>query len=286
MQQWIWRQFSIELPDDWEMLQFSREWKQGRCAFADRYQFRFELNWSVVAGPPDYERMLKDYANKLSDDGIKDIQQLQLDDWHGIQGREVSRQISYYGKYFAKDRTLAEVVLIWPNERDSEMEETIIRRFTYLDDNAKTIHWRAFNMDFRCDKSLEFAECSIQPANCVFTFRSRNGRKEQTFSRKGMAGEWLKMPIEQWIKDWGGNSFRRRAAKSETILGHNVFHITGEGQRRISDIFGGHRQIHIAGWQCPRDHRLYSGYSLFGSRNNDSDIRASMSCCSGMEVFL
>ena len=65
MVQWIWRQISLRLPATWEMLQFSTEYPQGRCAFADRYQFRFELTWGNVKGEPDYDRMITDYTGKL-----------------------------------------------------------------------------------------------------------------------------------------------------------------------------------------------------------------------------
>ncbi len=50
MRLWIWRGLCMKVPDDWEMLQFETNTGKGGCAFADRYQFRFEVDWKVVQG--------------------------------------------------------------------------------------------------------------------------------------------------------------------------------------------------------------------------------------------
>ena len=58
MKTWIWRNFGVGVPDDWEMLQFSKDPKSGGCLFADRYTFRLEINWRRTAGEPDLRRIL------------------------------------------------------------------------------------------------------------------------------------------------------------------------------------------------------------------------------------
>ena len=62
---WVWRNFGIEVPEDWEMLQFSKKADAGNVAFADRYRFRLELSWRVLRAAPDLERMMSDYCAKL-----------------------------------------------------------------------------------------------------------------------------------------------------------------------------------------------------------------------------
>ena len=65
MQTCIWRDLRIELPEDWEMLQFSLQRQAGRCAFADRYQFRLELGWRTAEAKPEIERMMSDYLAQM-----------------------------------------------------------------------------------------------------------------------------------------------------------------------------------------------------------------------------
>jgi len=71
MEKWIWRNITLTVPTDWEMLQFSRSAETGRCAFAGRYQFRLGLDWRVVPGPPDFGRMTSDYRARLREKGME-----------------------------------------------------------------------------------------------------------------------------------------------------------------------------------------------------------------------
>ena len=92
-QEWIWREFRCVLPADWEMLQFSRHGDRGRCAFADRYLFRFELDWRVVPAEPEMARMMSDYRAKLTTDGsLTEPNNVQLPGWHGVTVIRVPRR--------------------------------------------------------------------------------------------------------------------------------------------------------------------------------------------------
>ena len=87
----VWRGVRLELPEDWEMLQFSSNPKQGRCAFADRYQYRLEFSWRTVSGPPDFERMLSDYRAKLKDEGMEGVAEARHGAWSGFRGETEGR---------------------------------------------------------------------------------------------------------------------------------------------------------------------------------------------------
>ncbi len=91
MRLWVWRNFRMKLPDDWEMLSFSRKSAAGSCAFADRYGYRAELSWKEFnCGPgerPDVKRLMSDYCAKLiSEDQMPDARPWQVGSWRGLVG--------------------------------------------------------------------------------------------------------------------------------------------------------------------------------------------------------
>ena len=101
MRLWVWRYFRLELPDDWEMLQFSRNPHAGRCAFADRYQFRLEISWQALSGPPNMDRLVSDYLSKLKLDGtMPDAVRLDRPPWVGLRGHQGGILTSRFSRHF------------------------------------------------------------------------------------------------------------------------------------------------------------------------------------------
>ncbi len=284
---WIWRHFEIELPDDWELLQFSRERDVGRCAFADRYRFSCELNWRVVKGPPDFGRMVSDYRAKLEEEGLQDARLRDRDSWHGVQGRQDQGFSSRYGCYFAEAGCLLEAVFLWPKQWDAELENRILGSIRYAPPAEGVAAWRAFGMDFRVDASLALGECTALPAHAEMVFARRSGRLEQRFARRGMVGEWLQIPLENWIQTWIPKGFRVLPPVAAERSNHRIVRLTGVRRSpTLQDALRGRLEVSAAAWLCPRDDRLYSLSSVFSSRRSPARGSGRLSCCSAMEVVL
>ena len=110
-----WNAINLELPDEWELLQFSKSSDNGKIAFADRYQFRLELDWSTVSAPPDLDRMASDYKSKLAEEGTKDAKLAVHLPWKGVSAQEADNFISRYVNYFPSRSLMLEIVFLWPN---------------------------------------------------------------------------------------------------------------------------------------------------------------------------
>ena len=127
MQSWVWRQLHVEVPEEWELLQFSRNPQTGRCAFADRYQFRFEVSWREVPGAPDFQRLLSDYRSRLEEDGLSAVRPLQGGVWQGVAGvLPDGRTTCRYGAYLAPVQCLVEAVFLWPKARHEPLETAVL----------------------------------------------------------------------------------------------------------------------------------------------------------------
>ncbi|HUT34099.1 MAG TPA: hypothetical protein VNE39_11495 [Planctomycetota bacterium] len=308
MQLWVWRHIRVELPEDWEMLQFSRNPQAGRCAWADRYRFRAELSWQALSGPPDLARLASDYLAKLRLDGtMPDAAPVQSGDWRGPRGHEDGLLTSRLSRHLAEEGCLVELVLLWPDGLDPQREGSILASIRSESPWPHGLRrWRAFGLDALASGGLDLVECKAEPALAQLAFRDARATREETFQRLGMVPEWLDGSVRDWLvrqvprdlraekgtftfsPPWGAKGycaekenvpFSAREERAEAS-GHQVE--TVEGLRR-----GGllRRPVHhaAAAWLCPSDGRLYC-VGISGPDGADSKGLAGtrLSCCEGM----
>lgn len=285
MQTFIWRQYQFELPDDWEMLQFSRNPDLGSCVFADRRQFRFELNWRVVQGAPDFERMLHDYQARLEEDGLQRVRRLEHQRWHGVRGEAEQGLTTRYGRYLAEDRSLVELVFIWPKEWDSALEKRILDSFRLIHPENGLAHWRAYGMDLRVSAGHDLWKVEVPPTSAELLFTTQKGYRSQRFSRFAMVGEWLTTNVGDWLCTRIPRGFRVEQQTRHLRDSHEIFSIKGlRSFPTVKNMFLGRREIKASAWICPEDKRLYSLVLVSTNRVVEAESRISLRCCSHLEV--
>lgn len=246
-QRFVWHGLAMQLPAEWELLQYSRNPEQGRCAFADRSSFRFELSWRRVAGPPDFERMWSDYAAKLRADGEQPGKRLSLDSWQGLHTTRSTRWCCFMeGQGF-----LVELVFLWPKNRDRAQEHDLLSSFHM----AAPGEWCAFGMTWSVPADAALTTCRILPAHATVAFKVHADDSQFTFSRQGMVSSWLKEPMESLLKRRVGGRAKDVATSLRAEAGHDVTTLTLSERTtwrpwRI-------RHIQSSAWVCPRDGRYY-----------------------------
>ena len=281
-ERWVWRNFGLSVPSDWEMLQFSRSADAGRCVFADRYQFRLEFDWRVVPGPPDFDRMMSDYLAQLQEDGLEQGTRFGLDDWHGVRGVAESGPVTRLGRHFPAESCLAELVFLWPKRADDALLADIARSVAVEPCvRGSYRRWRAFGMDLLADGALELDACDVQPAMAEMTFADAKHRRRERFGRRGMVKEWLKQPLAAWLRSWVGGELRNAEASEFDAGGHDVHRLawtgrTGALRRPV--------RCEATAWICPRDKRLYSVVAFVDPGGAVAGGR--LSCCDGLGLEL
>ncbi len=257
MLEWIWRQIRFTLPPDWEMLQYSRERAAGRCAFADRYRYRFEINWKSVPGEPDFQRMMSDYASRLEqEEKMSDIEPAKIAGFHGLTGTGSTGPVSRFGLWLPAPGLLVETVFLWPDARNGELERQILRSIEFVDADADgCVPWRALGMHTRVPASFAFADCTIQPARAGFLFRGKSDAETWIFRRYGMIRDWLRKPLEDWIDEQTPADIKHRRVEYNRRGGIDRVELHGHfrprGLLKHSGIFTS------AAWIHPQDGRLY-----------------------------
>jgi hypothetical protein len=272
----VWREMAFELPADWEMLQVSYDSAAGRCAFADRYSFRFELNWRQVPGAPDFSRMMSDYKAKLTDDGLQDAEIVERGGWHGIEGASEDAFLARYGRHLDGLYRLVELVFIWPDGRDEDLEEAVLDRFRAAEARPDGLaRWRAFGMDLLAPGDVAMTGCDVKPACAELRFSDSRERTQETFGRLGLVSQWLSGSVADWLRQRIPEKARELSCKPiRTAEGHEGFdaeaRIPGPGLIHRS------RPYRARAWMCPHDGRLYTHIRV----GPPGDASGGLSCCS------
>lgn len=286
MKEYVWRNFRIEIPDDWEMLLFTRDPKSGHCTYADRYQHRLQMNWMLVTSKPDIVRMVDDYSSRLGkDDPEAEFNRLKIGGWLGFSSKTAEGRRTRLGRYFARESCLIELVFLWPNARDAALERRILDSVseepTRKDGKAR---WRAFGMDVLATKDLSLIQCKVQPAKAMMVFGIENdARREERFQRIGMLDDWMKVSVEQWLRVSVPRQVGRREVSSGAASGHQIWSVVGNRKMAgVPNPLKRKPKYRADAWLCPSDGRLYIS-EITGPKSEaaDSSFRP-LSCCEDM----
>lgn len=279
---WIWRRLRVTLPREWTMLQFARNSREGRCAFADRYRFCLEVDWRVVPGAPEFDRMLQDLGSRLEaqHDGFN-ARQVECAGWRGIVGQQRDLTVSRYGRYFEEESCLLEAVFLWPEHTvDAAMEEEILRGIAYVPPVGGMARWRAFGMDMRVPEGAGLSECRVRPGDVELVFTCP-GSADIRFARRGMVKHWLTSGVEEWLRTQVPRTTVVSGGWTRDVCGHALTAVAGTA--KPDGVFGPirpRRAVEARAWICPRDGRLYS--LVWEGKTNDAG--GTLACCPDIEA--
>ncbi|MBD3240200.1 MAG: hypothetical protein GF331_06405 [Chitinivibrionales bacterium] len=285
---WIWRHVRIEVPDDWEMLQYGRDLSDGRCAFGDRYSIRLELSWRQSGAPPDMRRTIDDYVTKLKQDEIMpDARALNRAGWHGVEGHVGGVLNTRFFRYLPSEQCVVQLVLLWPDGRDVSLEEHLLSGIgEERPINGEYRRWRAFGMDLTTREGLRLSECRIEPGNATMSFAPENkSHAQETFRRLGFVSHWLHGSVEQWLEVDAPREMRIERRETETRSGHVLVNLAGtRPSHGAARMIGKRDRIDICAWKCPHDEHLYV-VRLEGESTDRRERRLAgerLRCCGGL----
>ncbi len=277
MVEWVWRQIGVELPAEWECLQFARDPEAGRCAFADRHRYRFELNWRKSPGEPDFGRMMKDYEGSLAKEW-EGIRKVKCRGWPGLTGKRGGEVVSRFGKYLEEIGVLVEAVFIDAGERDDRLEAKILASVRAVPPEANGMQlWRAFGMEMRVPRTFELGECVVEPARVGMRFDGPRSPDRWIFRRYGMVKTWLKTPVREWLASQAGELARnvKFAGRGGGAAGADRGGMAAERAAAPRGVCGGRLK-------SPEDGRLYHAICITGrksSRFHPAAADAVMTAC-------
>lgn len=259
MKTWVWRNIHLTLPNDWEMLQYDRRVDLGRMAFADRSQYRMEVNWRGGAIAPDFERMISDYVQKLGESaGAENVKKIRSGKAEGLAVKVGDVLTTRFGRHLPDAKCLVELVFIWPGERDPKLEREILDSIQDEPVLNGLQHWAAFGLDLRTGSGLELIEASILPGRAAMWFRDLKTERDERFSRWGILPVWLKKPVGEWMKSQAPAGLKEIQTDNYRLAEHEVFSLSGiKKSSGFIGAFGGKLSYSAEAWICPEDQHLY-----------------------------
>jgi len=275
----IWRGFNISVPDEWEILQFSKNFEIGSLLFADRYSFRFEFNWNRLSGKPYMEKIVEDYLLDLvNNKRIKNEKRITLYDWKGFEGIVDGILTSRFGKWFEKESCMIEGVFLWDLKRDLDTEENVLTSIS-TDDIFNKRRWKAFGIDLVTEKDAKLVLCDVKPAYCKMVFKSK--KCEETFERFGLVNFWLKEDYGKWSKKRIPQGFTVKKTSEKKLNDHSVKYIFAEGYRKFRRL-----SYQSQTWLCPEDKRLYNLIitKKYSKSFEEDSFYQKILCCNKMEI--
>ncbi len=247
------------------MLQFSRDPERGRCAWADRYRFRMELNWQRVKGEPDFDRMMKDYAGALSATW-EDIEPVRHREWPGLAGKRDHEAVSRFGRYFSEIGLLVEIVFVNLDKRDVRLEREVLDTVCAAPPDGRGFQrWRAFGMDLRVPARFAPTEFVVEPARIGLRFDGPTRPDRWIFRRYGMVDSWMKTSLRDWLDRQADAFVRNRRTDTVTRGGIDIERMQGEWVPKGLLLARG--AYASAAWRDPRDGRLYHAICITGGKH-------------------
>ncbi len=210
-----------------------------------------------MPGEPDYHRMVSDYITKLEQEKkITDAHPVTTRGWHGFHGRMKEDVTSRFGRHLPAIGCLVEIVLLWPDQRDSACEEDVLASIDAVtDDREGCRRWRAFGLDLRVPASAAFEGCTVLPARAEFAFTEPRSGNRWEFARLGMVHGWFNGNLDQWLLSALGKSVRDpRITRRDH---HGVDLHLAEGAFKPQTIHLRHGQFQAAAWLDRTDGRIY-----------------------------
>jgi len=268
---WIWNQIEVSLPEDWEMLQLARDRTRGRCGFADRYRYRFELNWSARPGQPDFDRMLTDYECKLVQEGrMTHTRQVQQCGFRGLIGQSPEGTVSRFGTWIASQQRLVEVVFLWHGDRSVPLEKDVMASLRPCPVHTNgLVRWRAFGLEVCVPDAFSLESCSSFPASTGYLFRGRSPLETWVFRRHGLVDNWLRTDLTTWLKSQVPGDVRNLAAHQAVEAG--ILRTRIDGAFRPRGPFRRHGVFHAVAWRQTEDQRLYLAMLINPARSSLAD---------------
>ena len=256
----IWRNFQLQLPDEWEMLRYDKDKSNGRCVYADRYQHRLELSWRVVSRPPELDKLLDDYKKKWAQEVETEIgESVKVAGWLGFLTTVAGEVHSHFLRYFPDEKTAIELIFLWPEERDKGEEREILTSFAMEPCVDGLRRWAAFGLDFLVSDDLDISYSRIEPGNAQLAFGILNEQgREERFERYAFLEDRLKEPLAAWLKHRLPRGVVQESVVDYTQVGHIITGITGKWYPNffMRWLRRGKKFASYA-WVCPVDKRLY-----------------------------
>jgi len=276
----------IEHPASWELSSASAFDEPGRCAFSDRLYQRLDVRWRPLKYVPNLEIMLKKHRRKESRDDEVKLSDLTgaPEPWRGVVRQGQQATIVNAGAFFRDSRLLVEAAIVWPEQRDRELEDAMLAAIHPQEGDCELRRWQAMGISMSVRKDRQLREAILQVGKISWMFQNdpRRDKATLTVQRLAMPDAWLNTSLLDWLATSvpdGHKVVRQDPVTVNSHRGHQI--ISRRSLGLLSAIRGRHEMLLSMAWLCPTENRVYRVEVAETSRQEEIALPEDLSvtCC-------
>lgn len=282
LRRWIWRKFSMHLPEDWEMLRFASDEEEGSCGFADETGFRFFLYWQKRKNEPDFTKDAHRFIKRKVASG--QMVDSPAEGWLGWGDTNEDRFLRQFARHYPEEAVILTAIFRAPQGHPVPEKEILSSITPLSPDAGNQIPWKI--RDFTClvpaDQPLH--QGTFETGKTKLIFRA-NPKKEPayTFQKWALVNEWMpSRDLERWIKRQIPAAYKLTAIKRAEWQDHTYVSLTASARHRWFPFRQyPRRYFEMVAWICPQDDCLYAASQqvLAPQGNWSQPAELPLSCC-------
>jgi hypothetical protein len=278
-----WRDVQLDLPSDWELFRAVRKNDQWRCSFADRYHQRVDIRWRKLGYVPDLERMLERHQEKEQKERTVTLTG-QPEEWKGTLRQTQGGWVVNAGRFLEQTGILVEMILVWPERRDAELESRILASVRPIEEENGMKLWEAMGMKARVGAKYDILEYKAEAGKVEWTFGQQKTKGPKVMlQRMAMPKYWLRGTVAEWLlTEAAGRSIQEEWTAN--VNGHVAAGMRSSARVLLVDSVLLKRQIRAeVAWLCQKELRVYRMACTAAQRSKELGIPTDVKieCCQG-----
>ncbi len=256
----VWRGMEIRHPFAWELAIASGPEDTGKCVFADRHYQRLSVAWEPLTFMPNIDLLMKKFQHRQE----PDVTSTELDDlpegWFGVLQETPTGEMTNALRVLPDSRWLIEIALVWPSQRDIELETEILTSLRALPAERDTTRWMAHGLDLDIGSQFNLVKSVPNVGRIHWEFDSDSEAKARgplVVEKLTLAGNWLDESLAKWIPTQLPPSYRVRSQRAMEVNGHAAQEVISEGKIDMFSAWRGLALLRVdIAWVCPYEQRL------------------------------
>lgn len=263
MQRTCWQGIALDHPCDWELAAVAGDRRAGRCSFMDRRAERLVLQWRTIDYVPNLDLILDKYRQDA--DGAADCRVARdlPRGWRGVLKQFDEGWVLHAGRFHSEGRRLVEATVVWPRDRDEELESRVLSSIADGRPGIGEDDWIAMGIHLGLPGDYQLESASTHVGRIRWEFRSETGVSPLTVERIAMPQYWLHVSLSEWLKAQLPEDVEILDAHGVDVNGHHAERIITRRTTKIRGRMRRTRRCHAdLAWRCPVEERVYRlGYA-------------------------
>lgn len=252
-----WRGIGFQHPASWEEAAVSGPGEEGHCLLVDLHGQRLDVRWHFMDKDPQTEQLVERLRHDVGG-RIHEPEGLPAP-WRGIARQTPQGLVTTAGRIFQERKCVVEADVIWPDERNVELEQQLLQSVHLSDPASPERVWGAMGLHVTTGTRFELREIEADVGRITWNFEAdKNAGPWLTVQRIALPAAWLTEALRGWLESDQAKRSRLVSSRTTHYAGHEAEQvITVRKKGGLGGLFGQIRSRSDVAWQCESEGRVY-----------------------------